>query len=160
MTALAETDIENIYNTFVASKKHYFNYVDDKINHDLHNLQLPEADFDFFMSNQTLEHTYDPVEVARNIYKHLRPNGIVYMNVPAITIPHSTPLHHYTGFTPTGLGCIFKSAGYKILDIGFWGNQQYHDYLFAHNTWPDYRQVTNFSSDISRHVTTWIFAQK
>ena len=147
-------------------RKVNYNYEDDKDNFDLHNLNLPQKNFDFFMANQTLEHVYDPVKVAKNIYKHMKKNGIVYMNLPAINIPHSTPFHHYTGITPVGLGCIFKSAGFNILDIGFWGNSDYHNYIFNRGkgsglpTWPDYRRVQNYSSDFERPVITWIFAKK
>jgi SAM-dependent methyltransferase len=140
-----------------------YNYTDDKLNYDLHNLNLPEKDFDFFMTNQTLEHVYDPVKVVQNIYKHMKENGIVYMNLPAVNIPHSTPFHHFTGITPVGLGCIFKSAGFKILDIGFWGNSSYHNFIFNryhHPKWPDYTQVTDYTSNFERPVITWIFAKK
>lgn len=140
-----------------------YNYIDDKINYDLHNLNLPIKDFDFFMSNQTLEHVYDPVKVVKNIYKHLKKGGMVYMNLPAVNVPHSTPFHHFTGITPVGLGCIFKSAGFKILDIGFWGNASYHNFIFNRYQppkWPDYKQVTNYTSNFERPVITWIFAEK
>ena len=144
-------------------KKVNYDYEDDKINHDLHSLNLPEKDFDFFMSNQTLEHVYDPVLVVKNIYKHMRKGGLVYMNLPAVNIPHSTPFHHYTGFTPVGLGCIFKSAGFKILDIGFWGNANYHNYIFNHYSppkWPDIRIIKDYGSHFERPAVTWIFAEK
>jgi SAM-dependent methyltransferase len=145
------------------NKKVNYNYNDDKINYDLHNLNLPQKDFDFFMSNQTLEHVYDPVKVVKNIYKHLKKGGVVYMNLPAVNVPHSTPFHHYTGITPVGLGCIFQSAGFKILDIGFWGNATYHNYIFnqyGSPQWPDIKKLTNYVSHIDRPVVTWIFAQK
>ena len=138
-----------------------YNYTSDKINYDLHNLNLPQKDFDFMMTNQTLEHVYDPVKVVKNIYNHLRNKGIVYMNLPAVNIPHSTPFHHFTGITPVGLGCIFKTAGFDILDIGFWGNVNYHNYIFNNkNSWPDYRIIKDYRNDIERPAITWIFAQK
>ena len=142
------------------NKKINYNYVDNKINYDLHTLNLPEKDFDFFMSNQTLEHFYDPVKVVTNIYNHMNKNGIVYMNLPAVNKPHSTPFHHFTGITPVGLGCIFKSSGFKILDIGFWGNSSYHNFIFNNKKWPDYKQVTDYTSNVNAPVITWIFAQK
>jgi len=145
------------------NKKVNYNYKDNKIKYDLHTLDLPQKDFDFFMSNQTLEHVYDPVKVAKNIFNHLKKNGIVYMNLPAINIPHTTPFHYFTGITPVGLGCIFKSAGFKILDIGFWGNDTYHNYIFNRYNppkWPDIKKITNYASHIERPVITWIFAQK
>jgi hypothetical protein len=137
-----------------------YNYVDNRLKYDLHNLSLDYKNFDFFMSNQTLEHLYDPCLVVRKIYDHMAPGGIVYMNLPAINMPHSTPFHYYTGFTPVGLGCIFKQAGFEILDIGFWGNTQYFDFVLMKGVWPDYRQMTNYCSEKDKEAITWIFAKK
>ena len=137
-----------------------YNYTDDKDKYDLHNLDLDRKDFDFFMSNQTLEHLYDPCLAVRKIYDNIRSGGIVYMNLPSVNMPHSTPFHYYTGFTPVGLGCIFKQAGFEILDIGFWGNTEYYDYTLMKGVWPDYKQMTNFSSEKDKESITWIFARK
>ena len=137
-----------------------YNYTDNIDKYDLHSLDLDRKDFDFFMSNQTLEHLYDPCLVLRKIYDHMKPGGIVYMNLPAMNMPHSTPLHYYTGFTPVGLGCIFKQAGFEILDIGFWGNSNYYDFVLNKGIWPDYRQMTNYSYEKDKESITWIFAKK
>jgi hypothetical protein len=90
----------------------------------------------------------------------MKPGGIVYMNLPSMNMPHSTPLHYYTGFTPVGLGCIFKQAGFEILDIGFWGNSNYYDFVLNKGIWPDYRQMTNYSYEKDKEAITWIFAIK
>src|SRR5262249_3488029 len=74
-------------------------YDADSQRYNLHTLDLPEKDFDFVMANQTLEHVYDPVLCLRNIYDHMRPGGILYFNVPVISILHSMPFHEYTGYT-------------------------------------------------------------
>jgi len=137
-----------------------YNYADNTEKYDLHSLDLDRKDFDFFMSNQTLEHLYDPCLVLRKIYDHMKPGGIVYMNLPAMNMPHSTPMHYYTGFTPVGLGCIFKQAGFEILDIGFWGNSNYYDFVLNKGIWPDYRQMTNYSYEKDKESITWIFAKK
>jgi SAM-dependent methyltransferase len=139
---------------------HNYNYEDDRINYDLHSLNLEKKDFDFFMSNQTLEHVYDPCLCIRNIYEHLKPGGILYVNVPAINMAHDTPHHHYVGFTPTGLSCVVKQAGFEIIDVGFWGNTDYINFMFNQIDWPDYRKATNYKSEINKEVITWIFAKK
>jgi SAM-dependent methyltransferase len=89
-----------------------YNYLDDPSNLDLHTLDLPNKDYDFFMTNQTLEHVYDPCLALKNIHKHLNVGGIFYCNVPAFNMAHDTPHHHYVGFTPVGLGCIIEQAGF------------------------------------------------
>jgi SAM-dependent methyltransferase len=137
-----------------------YNYLDDPSNLDLHTLDLPNKDYDFFMTNQTLEHVYDPCLALKNIHKHLNVGGIFYCNVPAFNMAHDTPHHHYVGFTPVGLGCIIEQAGFEILDIGFWGNTEYITYMMNNNDWPDYTKVSNYSSEINKEVISWIFAKK
>jgi SAM-dependent methyltransferase len=135
-----------------------YNYEDNKINNDLHNLNLDKKDFDFAMINQTIEHLYDPLRVIENIYSHLKKDGIFYANVPSNNIPHSTPEHYYTGITPVGLGVIVKNAGFKILEIGQWGNKDYLNILF-NNGWSDYTKSNGYN-DINCPIITWILAKK
>lgn len=134
------------------------NYTDDIVNNDLHRLNLSETDFDFVMLNQTFEHLYDPISVAKSLYTHLKDGGIFYCNVPSNNRPHSTPYHYYTGFTPVGLGVIMKLAGFEILEIGQWGNRQYLNNLFR-SGWTDYR-LNNSVNEINCPVITWILAVK
>jgi SAM-dependent methyltransferase len=140
----------------------HYSYYNDRNSLDLHTMNLEEKSFDFFMTNQTLEHTLNPFAVVHNVYKHLAEGGIAYMNLPAVNIPHSTPFHQFTGFTPVGLGCIFKSVGFNILDIGFWGNRDYHQRLFQRQKecWPTFKELSHFKNEPDRPVVTWIFAQK
>jgi len=133
---------------------------------DLHNLQLDDTDFDFCMINQTLEHVYNPVKCLENIHKHLRPGGVFYCNVPVVNIPHTTPHHHYTGYTPTGLGCVAEAAGFEIMSIGTWGNREYILKLFAEGKtqdWPTMKTMNTTNpglNDADCPVITWIFARK
>jgi len=137
------------------------NYEKDPNKFDLQTLDLKEKDFDFVMANQTLEHVYDPVLCLKNIYKHMSPGGILYFNVPTNGIPHSTPFHHFTGFTPAGVGTIVKAAGFKILSIGQWGNLEYLKKLFETNSWIDYQALKNPGiNDFKCPIITWIFAIK
>lgn len=129
-------------------------------NHDLHTLELDQTDFDFVMVNQTLEHVYDPIRCLQNINKHMCSGGILYLNVPANSILHSVPFHHYTGYTPVGLGAVVKAAGFKILSIGYWGNWEYLKKMHESYSWPDYRQLKDTSNDVDRPVIAWIFAMK
>jgi len=137
-----------------------YNYLDDPTNLDLHTLDLPNKDYDFFMTNQTLEHVYDPCLALKNIHKHLNVGGIFYCNVPSFNMAHDTPHHHYVGFTPVGLGCMIEQAGFEILDIGFWGNTEYITYMMNNNDWPDYTKISDYSSEINKEVISWIFAKK
>jgi SAM-dependent methyltransferase len=137
-----------------------YDYEQDPARYDLHSLDLGRKDFDFFMANQTLEHLYDPALALRNVHAHLVTGGMFYANAPAINIPHSTPFHYYTGFTPVGLGCLVRQAGFRILDIGFWGNIHYAEFILNKRCWPDYRLLRKYGSQFGREAIVWIFAVK
>lgn len=114
-----------------------------------------------FMLNQVLEHTYDPIRCLKNLYPYMREGGIIYINVPVVNLPHDTPWHYYTGYTPTGLRAIVQAAGFEILAIGQWGNLEYIDRMFKTRSWPDYRALKNPGlNEIEHPVITWIFAAK
>lgn len=141
-----------------------YNYTDDKINYDLHNLNIEKKDFDFAMFNQTIEHLYDPIVAIKNIYKHMKIGGMFYANVPANNIPHGTPQHFYTGITPMGLGAMVKLAGFDILKIGQWGNLPYYKQAFD-NRWSDYQHMGSITdnpghNDLGCPLITWCLAIK
>jgi SAM-dependent methyltransferase len=128
--------------------------------YDLHTLNLPKKDYDFAMCNQTIEHLYDPIRCLKNIYDHLKIGGMFYANVPVNNIPHSTPFHFYTGITPTGLGVMFKLAGFDILRIGQWGNREYLMKSYE-SLWPDYTYSENpGKNEIDCPVITWCLGIK
>lgn len=134
----------------------------DPTNHlgDLHSLQIKE-EFDFFLFNQTLEHLYDPFLAVRNIWTALVPGGLVFTSVPTINIPHSTPFH-FNGFTPMGLCMLFMINGFKVLELGQWGNYEYISKLFLYHAWPGFSHLTSegIKNEEKNVVNCWILAQK
>jgi SAM-dependent methyltransferase len=138
-----------------------WDYSEDCIKYDLHLVDLPEKDYDFAMVNQILEHVYDPIRCLKNLYRHMNPGGILYLNVPANNIPHSVPYHFYTGFTPMGLAAMVKLAGFEIMSIGQWGNLEYLNALLKSHDWPDYRYSNNPGvNELHNPAIVWVFALK
>lgn len=127
---------------------------------DLHTLNLAERDFDLILLGQTLEHLYDPILALENLLQHLVPGGYLFASVPVVNIPHSTPFCHYTGFTPTGLGCVCRAAGFDIVHIGQWGNVEYIDLIFSTRSWPDYRQLGGKPNEFETPCSTWVLARR
>jgi len=127
--------------------------------YDLHNFSIFHSDFNFVCVNQTLEHVYHPILCLANIRNYMAKDGYLYLNVPSNNVPHSDPYHYYTGFTPVGLACVAKMAGFEILEIGQWGNREYMDHLYGITTerkWPDYRQLKNAGvNEFNTPITTW-----
>lgn len=128
---------------------------------DLHTLDLPERDFDLVLLAQTLEHLYHPILALERLFQHMAPGGYLFASAPVINIHHSTPLHHYMGFTPTGMGCVCRAAGFDILHIGQWGNAKYIELVFATQFWPDYHQLgDNLQNEFENPADVWILAQR
>jgi SAM-dependent methyltransferase len=158
---LAINGFDPEWNYLPVEKVIRIDYETNPSQYDLHTLNLAEDDFDFVMLNQTLEHLYDPIRCLENIYKHMCPGGILYLNAPANGIPHSDPFHYYTGFTATGLGAMVELTGFKILSIGQWGNIEYIKKMFETNSWLDYKQLKNpGKNDMYCPVIVWAFAVK
>jgi len=137
-----------------------YNY-DVNIDYDLHNLNIPEKEYDFAFLCQTLEHLYDPLRAVKNIFKYLKKGAYFYVNVPTINIQHMMPYNFYTGFTPVGLGCLLKQAQFNILEIGHWGNLDYINRIFKDQNWnkATYLHI-NTINDFKIPCQTWVLAQK
>ena len=128
---------------------------------DLHTLDLPERDFDLVLLAQTLEHLYHPILALRQLFRHMVPGGYLFVSASVINIHHSTPLHHYMGFTPTGMGCVCRAAGFDILHIGQWGNAKYIELMFATQFWPDYRQLgDSLQNEFGNPADAWVLARR
>jgi len=140
------------------NKLHVFDYEKDQ-KYDLHNLEIPDGNYDFSILCQTLEHVYDPLLCVKNIYKYLNNGAYFYVNVPTVNIQHILPYNFYTGFTPVGLACLLKQAGFNIVEIGHWGNFDYIYKIFSLKQWPDYHQV-NTKNDFSIPCQSWVLAKK
>lgn len=134
MLYTCETDFELQYIT--PKQKTSCTYNGNNNEGDLHKLNLTKKDYDFFLFSQTLEHLYNPLLAIKNIFEHIAPEGWVFTSVPTINIPHMTPFH-FTGIYPIGLAVLFESVGFKIMEIGQWGNFDYIEAIFKNHTWPD-----------------------
>jgi SAM-dependent methyltransferase len=138
--------------------RHNFNYKDDREKNDLHSFDFKDKDYDFVMINQTIEHLYNPYIVVKNIYKHMRIDGYLYINAPCNNIPHEEPNHFYTGFTSAGLGAIVLESGFEIIRIGQWGNFDYLTKLFKEG-WADYK-ICSWNNEKSCPIICWVLAKK
>ena len=138
------------------------NYEEDPKNNDLHCLNLLKKDYDFVCLHQTLEHIYNPHQCLSNIKEHMKSGGYLYINVPACNAPHSEPYHFFTGYTPMGLAAIAYQLDFDILEVGQWGNANYHANLWSRNPgWSDYTQLTNPGlNEIENPIIAWTLLKK
>lgn len=69
---------------------------------DIHQLALSDRSFDCVFCTGTLEHVRDPRQAVAEIYRILRPGGIVHIDVPFIQGYHADPTDYWR-FTLDGL---------------------------------------------------------
>ena len=114
------------------------------------------------MFHQTIEHLYNPFICLKNLHKHLKDGGYLFTSVPTINIPHLVPFH-FNGYTPMGLCMLMMSCGFNIKELGFWGNEDYINYIFKNNKWPDYKELMKnglIKNEKNKEAQCWILVQK
>lgn len=84
-------------------------------------LDLPESSVDCILLTEVLEHLYEPKIVLQDLYRVLKPGGLILGTVPFAVQEHEQPydFHRYTYF---GLEKMFLDAGYKIIHLEYVGD--------------------------------------
>ena len=82
---------------------------------DGHQLPFIDASFDGVWIQAVLEHVLDPPIVVAEIYRVLRPEGLVYADTPFMQQVHENA-HDFTRYTVSGHRWLFR--GFALLDAG------------------------------------------
>ncbi|MCW5959736.1 MAG: class I SAM-dependent methyltransferase [Pyrinomonadaceae bacterium] len=104
-----------------AAKK---NFDIEVFNGQLEECSFPDESFDYVHLSHVLEHFFDPLESMRKIYRLLKKDGIVFIDVPNADgtgaklsanywYGWDAPRHLFT-FTPRTLSLLVNEAGFKI----------------------------------------------
>lgn len=75
---------------------------------DGHHLPLPDDHFDAVIIQAVLEHVLQPAQVAAEIWRVLRPGGLVYAETPFMQQVHEGP-YDFTRFTESGHRYLFRN---------------------------------------------------
>jgi SAM-dependent methyltransferase len=78
---------------------------------------IPEGSYDYVVSTSMLEHTLHPWRVLEEVYKVLRPGGILYLSAPWMFPLHGEP-HDYWRFSLPCLQGLVRDAGFVELESG------------------------------------------
>jgi SAM-dependent methyltransferase len=107
-------------------------------------LPFPPGTFDFINMSHVLEHVFDPLETIEKVRTLLKPDGVLYIEVPnyqsygqKISKQYwygwETPRHLYT-FSPSNLKTLVQSGGFEVIDLNTkvenlfeWSNTYKHE---------------------------------
>lgn len=79
-------------------------------------IPLAENSVDCALTTEVLEHCSDPAGVLREIFKILRPGGVLFLTVPFLWPLHDVPHDHYR-FTPYSLARHLEDAGFENVEL-------------------------------------------
>lgn len=79
-------------------------------------IPLPDGSVDSVLCTQVLEHVQHPHDVAAELFRVLKPGGLLLLTVPQLNELHEEP-HDYFRYTRYGLEALLKDAGFRIEDI-------------------------------------------
>ena len=87
-------------------------------------LDFPKESFDIVWCRHALEHSLFPLFTLRGFYEVLKPDGVLYVEVPApdTDARHETNRNHYSCFTKNAWMSLFERTKFKVIeqiDISF-----------------------------------------
>ncbi len=69
--------------------------------------------FDSIIMTQVLEHIFNPEQFLKEVYRVMKPGGILLLSVPFVWDEHEQP-HDYARYSSFGLAHLLKNHGFEI----------------------------------------------
>jgi SAM-dependent methyltransferase len=84
---------------------------------DAHYLPFVDSSIDAIHCEAVLEHLYNPTKAVAEMFRVLKPGGVVYSITPFMQPYHGYP-YHYQNYTLTGHQLLYKNTGFEVNDSG------------------------------------------
>ncbi len=75
-----------------------------------------DSSFDAAVSNEVLEHVFNPQQHLKEMYRILKPNSLVLMTLPFVWDEHEQP-YDFARYSSFGLRHILEEAGFEIIEM-------------------------------------------
>jgi len=86
--------------------------------------EINEVDnfFDVILCTEVIEHVPYPNETIKELYRIIKPGGVLLITAPFNSAPHMTPYYYYSGFASNWYRYSGESLGLEIESMEFCGN--------------------------------------
>jgi len=74
-------------------------------------IPFPDSEFDYVLCTEVMEHVPEPKDFLKEIYRVLKPGGVLIMTIPFMVPLHEDPYDFYR-YTKYGLKHLIESSGY------------------------------------------------
>jgi len=113
---LAHSKVKKYVGIDLANALNYDSELKPDITWDGKNLPLDDDIFDSAMATEVLEHCPDPESVLKEIYRVLKPGGLLFFTVPFLWNLHDVPNDEYR-YTPFSLDRHIQNSGFNSIEI-------------------------------------------
>ncbi|HLE86395.1 MAG TPA: class I SAM-dependent methyltransferase [Candidatus Brocadiaceae bacterium] len=74
-----------------------------------------DNEFDSVIANEVFEHVFNPAAFLNEIYRVLKPNGMLLMTVPFVWDEHEQPFD-YARYSSFGLKHLLEESGFEVIE--------------------------------------------
>ena len=84
--------------------------------YDGEHIPFPDQEFDIVFCTEVMEHVPEPALFLKEIYRVLKPGGVVIMTTPFLVPLHEEP-HDYYRYTKHGIHYLLNKTGFRSIEI-------------------------------------------
>lgn len=134
---------------------------------DIHHLPYKDDRFDWFITDQVLEHVVDPKRAIEESYRVLKPGGIAIHTTCFVNYYHPAPIDYWR-LSPAALEYCCSQFS-EIIQAAGWGNRlafmfmslgdRFRAVEIPEKRWHPLHKLASYNEP-KYPITTWIIAQK